>query len=413
MTGSASVPPSPPTDDIRDAIRIAQGARTRPKVAIAIVAVIAVTVVTAGWLAGWFAPTPAVVPPQTCAGHVLLEGAGAPSVTPAMRVWSAEYNTTVCAKVAYATNSSGLGELASKSVDFAAIDAPLSSSQATQLGAGAIALPVALDALVVTYNVPGVPAGLHLSGGVLAAIFLGNIANWNNPAIQTLNPATHLPSDLSITTFHRSDGCAATLVFTEYLSRANATWNATVGANASVVWPGTGSGSGGERGSPAEVAAINQTPGAIGYAELPLVQQAGLSWASLQNPDGSFVAPSAANTTAAASAANPTLPPETGVPSNQSLVDETGTDTYPMATLSYVVVYQDIGAAYGGALTKNEAQWLGAYVLWITTAAQPRGATVGYAPLPAVLVTWNQDSLERLQYYGQSVLAGGDFDGGL
>jgi phosphate transport system substrate-binding protein len=412
---SALPPASPiePTDDIHDAIRIAQGARTKPKVAITIVVILAATIVTAGWLAGWFTPTPAVVPPKTCAGQVLLEGAGAPAVTPAMRVWSAEYNTTVCAKVAYATNSSGLGELASKTVDFAAIDAPLSASQAAELGAGAFVLPVALEALVVAYNVPGVPSGLHLTGGVLAAIFLGNITNWNSPTIQALNPGDHFPSNLPITTIHRSDGSTATLVFTGYLSRANATWNATVGTNTSVAWPLTGGEEAGEHGSPAEVADINETLGGIGYAELPLVQQANLPSADLQNPDGSFVAASAANTSAAASAANPTLPPETGVPSNQSLVDENGTDTYPMATLSYVVVYKDVGAAYGGALTKNEAQWLGAYVLWVTTAAQPLGATVGYAPLPAMLITWNQDSLEGLQYYGQSVLAGGDFDGGL
>jgi len=412
MSSSPSPPPSGPTDDIHDAIRIAQGARTKPKVALTIVAVIAITVVTAGWVAGWFAPTPAVVPPQTCAGQVVLEGAGAATVSPAMRVWSAEYNTTVCAKVAYVSAGSGIGELASKAVDFAAIAAPLSSSEASQLGAGAIVLPVALQATVVAYNVPGAPTGLHLTGAVVAAIFLGEITNWNSSAIRTLNPTAHLPSDLPITPVHCSGGCATTLGFTGYLSQANATWNATVGTSASPTWPAAPRATG-ESGSPAIVATVNETPGAVGYAELPLVLQENLSWADLQNPEGSFVAPSATNTTAAVAAAFPTLPPETGVPPNESLVDENGTDTYPMATLSYVVVYQDLGIAYGGGLTKNAAQWLGAYVLWITTAAQPRGATLGYAPLPAVLVTWNQDSLEKLQYYGQSVLAGGDFDGGL
>ena len=410
MTTPRSASATDASDDIHEAIRIAQGARTKPKIAVAIVAVIAVCVVTGGWLAGWFAPTPPVVPPKTCAGQVDLAGAGVYSVGPAMRAWTAEYNTSVCAKVSYVGAASGVGELASKSVDFAAIDGTLNASDATALGASTIALPVALEATSVVYNVPGLPAGLNLSGEVLAGIYLGAITSWNSSAIEELNPGVHFPPTLPITPVHCDGSCDTSLLFTGYLARANATWNSTVGTSLSPDWPSVGVG---EPGSAAVVAEVNATPGSIGYVELPLGQEARLSDASLANPADSFVAPSAANTTAAASAAIPVLPPETGVPSNQSILDEPGADSYPMATLSYVVVYQDLGAAYSGALTKNTAQWLGAYVLWITTAAQPSDASLGYAPLPAVLVTWNQDSLEKLQYYGQSVLAGGDFDGGL
>ncbi|MFZ0829569.1 MAG: phosphate ABC transporter substrate-binding protein PstS [Thermoplasmata archaeon] len=410
MTGTASPPPSVPSDDIRDAMRVAQGARTKPKLAITIIAIIAITVVTAGWFAGWFAPTPPVVAPQTCAGHVELAGAGASVVTPAMRTWTAQYNTTVCAKVTYATDSSGIAALANKSVDFAAIDAPFSPAESTELGAGAIVLPVALEAVAVVYNVPGVPSGLHLSGTVLAAMFLGNITNWNSSAIQALNPQIHLPMNLDLVPVHCMWTCSTNLLFTGYLSRSNATWNTTVGTSADPSWPNVGDNG---SGSVSVLTRLNETPGGIAYAELPLVQQANLTWASLENPHSTFVAPSAANTTAAASSAIPVLPPETGVPTNESLLDEAGNSTYPMATLSYLVIYQDLGVAYGGSLTKNTAQWLGAYALWIGTAAQGRGTALGYAPLPAVLTTWNVDSLEKLQWYGQSVLAGGDFDGGL
>lgn len=410
MTTPQSATGADTSDDIHEAIRIAQGARTKPKIAVAIVAAIAVCVVTGGWLAGWFAPTPPVVPPKTCAGQVDLAGAGVYTVGPAMRAWTAEYNTSVCAKVSYAGAVSGVEELASKRLDFAAIDGPLNATDVAVLGASTIALPVALEATSVVYNVPGLPSGIDLSGGILAAIYLGTITNWNSSAIQTLNPGIHFPSALPITPVHCDGSCATSLLLTGYLSQSNATWNSTVGTNASPDWPAVGIG---ETGSPAVVAEVNATPGSIGYVELPLGAEAKLPHANLENPVGSFVAPSAANTTAAASAAIPVLPPETGVPSNQSIVDEPGNESYPMATLSYVVVYQDLGVAYGGALSKNTAQWLGAYVLWITTAAQPSGVPLGYAPLPAVLVTWNQDSLEKLQYYGQSVLAGGDFDGGL
>ncbi|MCI4352289.1 MAG: phosphate ABC transporter substrate-binding protein PstS [Thermoplasmata archaeon] len=409
MNGSRVPVAALPSDDIHEAIRIAQGARTQPKVAIVIVAAVAVLVVTGGWLAGWFSPTPAFVTPQTCAGKVALAGAGAVQVAPAMRAWSAEYNTTVCAKVTYSGASTGLEQLASKAVDFAATDTPLSSTQASGLGPRTLVFPVTLEATTVVYNVPGVPSGLDLTGAVLAAIFLGNITMWDSPTIRSLNPTTTLPSGLTITPIYCVGDCGSTLVFTGYLSRSSPAWNGTVGTTAIPAWT-SGTPASGSLGM---VSAIRTTPGGIGYVELPLAQQGNLSWARLQNLAGSFVSPSAPNTTAAVTAAIPTLPPETGAPPNISFVDEPGTNTYPMATLSYVVVYQDVGAAYGSGLTKNGAEWLGAYLLWITTVAQPLGGPLGYAPLPAVLVTWNQDSLGRLQYYGQNVLAGGDFDGGL
>jgi phosphate transport system substrate-binding protein len=396
-------------DDIHEAMRIAQGARTKPKLAVTIVAIIAVTIIILGWFAGWFAPTAPVITPQTCAGEVDVTGAGDPAVGPAMQGWSAVYNTSVCAKVTYATSGSGLTALAAKSVDFAVIESPLSSAQASQLGGGALVLPVALEATAVVYHVQGLASGLRLSGAVLAAIYLGNITNWDSPRIEALNPGFHFPTSLPITPIYCSVSCATTLVFTGYLARSNVTWNSTVGNSSSPAWPiGTAA-----SGSLGVAQAVNATPGGIGYVELPIAQKEGLSWANMENPRGNFTAPSPENTTAAAAAANPIIISETGVPSNQSLVDEAGNSTYPMATLSYAVVYQDIGVAYNGAVTRNTAQWVGAYILWITTAAQPRAAPAGYAPLPGALVVWDSEVIEKLQYYGLSVLSGGDADGGL
>lgn len=404
-------PPAPPDslDDIHEAIQVAQGARTKPKVAVTIVVVVAVTVVTLGWFAGWFAPTAPIVKPQTCAGHVEVTGAGSATVSPAMQMWATVYNTTTCAKVAYSGGGSGISGLASKSVDFAVVDAPLSAAQTSELGGGLLSLPVTLEATAVVYNVPGVPVGIDLSGATLAAIFLGNITNWNSSVIRALNPTIHFPSSLLITPIYCSGPCGTTLVFTGYLARANATWNQTVGSSSDPAWPtGTGMAS-----SSAVASAVNSTPGAIGYVEMPLAQQAHLAWAALENLNSTFVLPTAVNTTAAAVSANPTPISETGAPSNQSLVDEAGVATYPMATESYIVVYSDVGVAYNGAVTANTAQWIGTYILYITTAAQPRDGPLGYAPLPGTILVWNSDTIEKLLYYGLPVLSGGDADGGL
>jgi phosphate transport system substrate-binding protein len=409
LSGTPSPATSEPVDDIHDAIRIAQGARTKPKVALTIVVVIAVTVVTLGWFAGWFAPTAPIVTPQTCAGHVEVTGAGTPTVTPAMRTWSTVYNSSTCAKVSYSSASSAVAELAAKSVDFAVVDGPFSPTQSADLGAGSLTLPITLEATVVVYNLPGVPSGIHLNGALLAAVYLGNVAQWNDSRIQALNPAVHLPSGLRITPIYCSGSCPTNLAFTGYLARANATWNATIGNSSHPAWPaGTGAST-----SLALAATVNATPGAIGYLELPVAVQSSLPCADLENPEGIFAAPTAGNTTAAALNANPPTIPETGFPSNQSLVDEAGTTTYPMATESYIVVYTDVGVAYNGAVTANTAQWIGTYVLWISTAAQDRGMPLGYAPLPQPIIVWNSDTVEKLLYYGLPVLSGGDADGGL
>ncbi len=409
MKGDAAPTPPSGSDDIHEAIRIAQGARTRPRVAVVIVVVLVLTVATSGWVLGWFAPTAPIVKPQTCAGHVAILGDGSSAASPVMRTWAAFYNTSVCAHVSYVSSTTGVSALASKSVDFTVLDGALSPEDSSQLGAASVSMPVTLQATTVVYHIPGVSSGLELSGQQLARIYLGAITNWNNSSIRALNPGVPLPSSLPITVFYCATGCSTTLAFTQYLSNANQTWNSTVGTTAAPSWP-TGVS---EPTSAAVTAAVNQTAGGIGYGELPFALAANLTWAALQNPAGTFVTPTAVNTTAAAVASNPAVIPETGTPSNESLVDQPGNDTYPIATMCYVVVYKDIGVAYGGALTQNTAQWLASYVLWVTTAAQGRGVPLGYAPLSPALVTWDSEVVELVVYYGLPVLSGGDADGGL
>ena len=44
-------------------------------------------------------------------------------------------------------------------------------------------------------NIKGVgPGQLHLDGATIAAIYLGDIAKWDDPAIKKLNPKLTLPS---------------------------------------------------------------------------------------------------------------------------------------------------------------------------------------------------------------------------
>lgn len=82
---------------------------------------------------------------------------------------------------------------------------PLTAAeQAAARGGPLVQVPVDLGAEVVVYNLLGLPR-LHLTGPVIAQIFLGRITSWRDPAIMALTPNTDIP-DEPISVVHRSDG---------------------------------------------------------------------------------------------------------------------------------------------------------------------------------------------------------------
>jgi phosphate transport system substrate-binding protein len=87
---------------------------------------------------------------------------------------------------------------------------------------------------------------LRLSASTLAAIFLGKIKNWQDPAIKKDNPGVSIPNP-SMIVAHRSDGSGTTNVFTTYLAKVSPDWEKQVGKRISVNWP-TGLGGKGSEG---------------------------------------------------------------------------------------------------------------------------------------------------------------------
>ena len=99
----------------------------------------------------------------------------------------------------------GITAFSAKQADFGASDVPMTAAeQAAARGGQVVQVPVALGAEGVVYNL-SLPAGsrLHLTGPVLARIFLGQITSWHDPAITALNPGPQSPG--------RADLCCAPL----------------------------------------------------------------------------------------------------------------------------------------------------------------------------------------------------------
>jgi phosphate ABC transporter phosphate-binding protein len=337
-----------------------------------------------------------------------LTGAGSTFIAPLMSSWviSASQESNGCLQVSYNAVGSGAGisDLLAKTVDFAASEYPLGSPQVEPPPAPVLTIPGGLGAVSVMYNLGATGANpLNLTGAILAEIYQGNITNWDDASIAALNPGLTLP-DLNITTVHRLDGSGTTFVFTSFLSQASPWWKANVGAGLSIAWPNLATSSLAERGSAGVAAAVANNQGSIGYAELDYAKIAGVSYAAIENPAGNFVLPDVASTQAAAEAAASTLPNGSGNWSDVSLVNELGGSTYPLASFTYLLVYRDLGQAYGSALNLSEAQALASFLWYITHDGQDQSAGLFYAPLPSAIVNATcGPALDDLQYDGRAL----------
>ena len=300
-----------------------------------------------------------------------LTGAGATFPYPIYSKWFSDYAARTGVKINYQSIGSGGGirQLSEMTVDFGASDAPMSDAEmAAAKGGPILHFPTVMGAVVVTYNLPGVTAALKLTPAVLADIFAGRVTKWNAPAIASLNAGVTLPAK-DILVVHRSDGSGTTYIFTSFLSAAVPTWKAGPGAGKEVAWP-IGLGGKGNEGVSGQV---KQTPGAIGYVELAYAKQNSLPYASIRNASGEFVEPSIESVTAAAAAVADTLSASSDY--RLSLVNAGGKGAYPIASMTWLLVYKNQRDA-----TKGKE--LADFLRWSYQTGYQSAAALDYAPLP-------------------------------
>lgn len=371
--------------------------------AVAVVLIVIVLVVV-GFEAGWFGKTssnnnnnnngtsPACVVPSGQS----LTGAGSTFVYPLMYTWETDYTTS---SVVYSSVGSGTGisDLAAKTVDFAASDAPLSpAQQATD--PNVIEMPESAGAVTIIYNLPGVPT-LKFNGTLLAEIYLGTVTNWNATQIQALNPGVTLPNQ-NIIVVHRSDGSGTSFAFTEYLSTESSTWKSTVGYATSVVWP-TGTG---EKGNGGVSGYVQETQYTIGYVDLEYALANGISYGSVQNPAGNYVLPSLNSTANAIKDYTSSLPPAGDAQDwyNVSIENEPGANDYPIATFTYLMTYKEL-TTLGSTFTSQQADALISFWNWTIHGGQAYSGQLYYVPLPANIVAQDQTELASFTYNGATV----------
>ena len=317
--------------------------------------------------------TPATSTPASAGpsgGPGTLTGAGSTYVAPFFAVAFARYHQqhpAVTANYSPVGSSAGIAAISARQVDFGASDVPMNASELGAAQGGPVTqVPDALGAEGVAYNLY-LPAGtrLHLTGPVIARIFLGQITSWHDPAITALNPGITLPS-APIAVVHRSDGSGTTYIFSNYLSAVDPAWAAKVGTGKTLNWP-VGEGA---EGNGSVTSTVFRTPFSIGYVEQAYSQGLVLPFAAIRNQAGNYVLPSTQAVTAAA-AQKPDI-----TPTDFSIVNQPGASSYPISGYSWALIYtHQPNQATGQALVTM--------LNWLTHDGQAYAAANSYVPLPS------------------------------
>lgn len=306
-----------------------------------------------------------------------ITGAGATFPYPIYSKWAESYKAATGVGLNYQSIGSGGGikQIKAKTVDFGASDMPLSPDELQE--GGLMQFPAIMGGVVPIVNLEGVaPGQLKMTPDVLANIYLGKIVKWNDPAIVALNPGVKL-ADQDITVVHRSDGSGTSFLWTDFLSKTNADFKATVGAGTAVKWP-VGVGGKGNEGVAANVQRIK---GSVGYVEYAYAKKNKMSHTQLKNRDGQFVQPDDETFKAAAAGAEWAKTPGMQV----ILTNQPGKASWPITGASFILMHK---AQASGERAKEVLKFFD----WSYKNGGAAATELDYVAMPAAVVKLVEES---------------------
>jgi phosphate transport system substrate-binding protein len=308
-----------------------------------------------------------VATPVAAIAGTTLNGAGASFPFSIYSRWFNDYARTSGNRVNYQSVGSGAGvrQFIAGTVDFAASDEPIKSSEAAKVKRGVVQIPMVGGTIAIAYNKPG--CTLKLTQQQTVDVFLSKINDWKQ-----LKCAPG-----KITTVHRSDGSGTTFAFTNSLEAFSSSW--TPGVGKSVKWPVGVGGKGNEGVS----GIIKNTPGSLGYVSYSFVKSQNLQVAQLQNKSGKFVSPGASSGSAALNqiTLDTNLAGENPNPS--------GVNSYPISTLTWVLAYKN-----GNGAKTDEIRGVLNYSLG--SKAQMIADDLGYVPLSGSVLNKARLAVNRI-----------------
>ena len=301
-----------------------------------------------------------------------ITGAGATFPAPVYTKWGEQVKAAIGIELNYQAIGSGGGQnqILQRTVDFGASDAPMDPAK---LESGKLLqFPTVMGSVVVIVNIPGVETNqLKLTGDLLADIYEGKVAKWNDPRLAEANPGVTLPS-LAIAPVYRADGSGTSYVYTSYLSAVSASWKDKVGANTSVKWPAGA----GAKGNDGVAATVRNTRGGIGYVEYAFASQNHLVTAQLRNKAGKFVTPTMEAFQSAASNGDWANAKHFAV----NLIDQPGDKSWPIESATFIELPKDpADPARSAAVLK--------FFDWAYKNGDASATALEYIPLPDAVKT--------------------------
>ncbi len=327
------------------------------------------------------APPSAAPLPQP---RATLKGAGATFPYPVYTKWFTNYrrvNPNVEITYDAVGSEAGVRSLLAGEVDFGASDNPEAIRQLAPAEEEKYLLfPSVIGAVVPIVNLPGVTDGIAFTPEILAGIYLGEIKKWNDAALHRANPRLHLP-DLDIVVVHRSDGSGTSYAWTDYLSKTNSDWNAQVGTSLTPRWPVGRAATGNE----GVAGLVKELGGSIGYVEFIYALEKHLSFGSVRNAHGEFVAASLESIGVAAKEAM-----EISDDLKVSLVNAPGAGAYPISSFTWLIVPARIpDQTKRGAIT--------GFLKWMIGPGQRQAAALGYLALPKDLISREAAAIDSIK----------------
>lgn len=304
---------------------------------------------------------------SSLSSRVSFDGAGATFPYPIYSTWAYIYEEISGTMINYQGIGSGGGisSIQEKTVDFGATDKPLTSKGLDE--SGLLQFPMIIGGVVPVINITGIGTGeLRLTGETFADIMLGEITNWNDPAILTTNDNLDLP-DLDITVVHRADGSGTTWILSSYLDAVSDGWHETVGIGKSLDWP-VGLGANKNEGVAQNVQTV---AGSIGYVEFAYAIQNDLTYCKLENRDGNFVEPSIESFSDAAANADWANAPGFYL----VLVDQPGDGTWPIVGASFILIYKEQD-------DRDMAKGMLDFFDWCLRNGSQKAIELDYVPIP-------------------------------
>ena len=280
-----------------------------------------------------------------------LNGSGATFPENIYSRWFSQLAKSGGPKVNYQSVGSGAGRKAflDETVSFAASDDPISARDKAKVSRGVLQIPTVGGTIAIGYNKPG--CTLKLTQKQAVSVFMGSINDWKE-----LGCAAG-----KITVAHRSDGSGTTAAFADSMMSFSKEW--TLGNAKTLNWKvGVGG-----KGNEGVAGIIQTTPGSIGYINQSFVKGA-IKAAAVQNKSGQVVLPGFKSGQAALS----------GITVDADLAgsnpNPTASGAYPIATLTYLLVYRTGNGSKTDAL-KQTINYM------LSDKAQAQADDLGYVPL--------------------------------